>query len=116
MSAAEAIPGLLLGRDGEPVFDAPWQAQAFAMTVALHEKGVFTWSEWAATLGREIADGGHGDGNDGYYAAWLAALENIMAQKGVATVSELQDRRDAWRRAAEATPHGMPIELQTIES
>lgn len=111
MGAVEAIPGLPLGRDGEPVFDAPWQAQAFAMTLALYEKGVFTWPEWAAMLSREIADGGHGDSNDGYYAAWLAALERIVAQKGVADFGELQDRREAWRRVAEATPHGMPIEL-----
>src|SRR5260221_5327164 len=39
----------------EPVFKAPWEAQAFAMTLSLHARGVFTWSEWAGALARELA-------------------------------------------------------------
>ena len=41
----------------EPVFAEPWQASAFAMTVALNERGLFTWSEWAETLGAELKSG-----------------------------------------------------------
>ena len=37
-----------------PVFDEPWQAEAFAMTVALHERGLFSWAEWAAALSAEV--------------------------------------------------------------
>ena len=37
-----------------PVFREPWEAQAFAMTLALYERGLFTWPEWAATLAEEI--------------------------------------------------------------
>ena len=42
------------GGDEAPVFGAPWHARAFALVVALHEGGVFTWREWAAALAAEI--------------------------------------------------------------
>ena len=50
---AEAARGAAgLPRDaGGPVFREPWEAQAFAMTVALYRRGLFTWPEWAETLG-----------------------------------------------------------------
>ena len=31
--------------EGGPVFREPWEAQAFAMTLSLHERGLFTWPE-----------------------------------------------------------------------
>ncbi len=102
------------GPDGEPVFAAPWQAQAFAMTLALHARGLFTWKEWAAALATEIKRAqGAGDPDDGstYYRHWLAALERLVADKGVTTPADLDDRRAAWDRAAHATPHGQPILL-----
>lgn len=96
--------------DGGPVFAEPWQAQAFAMAVRLHEQGHFTWTEWAAVLSEHIAAAGAADTTD-YYEHWLATLETIVQRQGLSDRSELQDRRDAWQRAAEATPHGHPIEL-----
>jgi nitrile hydratase accessory protein len=36
------------------VFDAPWQAEAFAMVVALHQRGLFAWPEWAEMLSAEV--------------------------------------------------------------
>lgn len=99
---------------GEPVFAEPWMAQAFAMTVKLHEQGLFTWSEWAATLSGEIkkAQGaGDPDLGDTYYQHWLAALERLVAEKGASSQTEMAERKDAWDRAARATPHGQPIEL-----
>ena len=93
---------------GEPVFAAPWEAQAFAMAVAAHARGLFTWGEWAETLGREIAE--HG-GAGGYYGHWLGALEHLAVAKGVASKGELEAMQEAWERAAEATPHGMPVTL-----
>ncbi|WP_299868351.1 nitrile hydratase accessory protein [uncultured Hoeflea sp.] len=95
-----------------PVFAEPWQAQAFALAVALHERGLFTWSEWAQALSREVSrPDAAPDGSD-YYRHWLAALETLIAQKGVAG-SELVDGIAAsWQRAAHATPHGQPISLE----
>ena len=100
---------------GEPVFSEPWQAQAFAMTLALHRQGVFSWPEWAEALAAEIAAAqaaGDADLGDTYYAHWLAALERLLAVKGLSSAAELERHRQAWAHAAERTPHGRPIELR----
>jgi nitrile hydratase accessory protein len=112
--AADAVPGI--PRDAEGlVFREPWEAQAFAMAVALHARGLFTWPEWAATLGDEIKRAqaaGDPDTGETYYRHWLNALERIVAAKGVADSEILARYRDAWDRAAERTPHGAPIALR----
>ncbi len=98
-----------------PVFREPWQAQAFAMVVKLHERGLFTWSEWAAALADQIAAAqrdGDADRGDTYYQHWLAALEHLVAQKGATSSAELQRAAQAWDHAADRTPHGQPIELR----
>ena len=104
-----------LPRDGDgPVFHEPWQAQAFAMTLTLHEQGVFTWNEWAAALAAEIKEAqAHGDPDTGetYYHHWLAALEHLTIEKGLTDPARLERARQAWDRAARATPHGEPILL-----
>jgi nitrile hydratase accessory protein len=109
----DALP--TIPRDGEgPVFRAPWEAQAFAMAVLLHERGNFSWPEWAARLGAEIAaarDRGEHDDGSRYYHDWLAALEKILAEKGIVLADELAARCDAWDAAARSTPHGKPIVL-----
>lgn len=100
-----------LPRDSEgPVFAEPWQAQAFAMAVRLHEQDHFTWTEWAAELSRHIDAAGPADTSD-YYEHWLATLESLVLSLNLTSDAELRDRKDAWQRAAEATPHGHPIEL-----
>ena len=94
-----------------PPFDEPWQAQVFAMAVKLSERGLFTWDEWTKTFGDEIAAGSREAGNEAYFMAWLNALEKVLVAKGVAGAGELRDLAQAWREAAEATPHGKPIVL-----
>jgi nitrile hydratase accessory protein len=114
LRAAISIPGVPRDTDG-PVFREPWEAQAFAMTLALHERGLFTWPEWAAALAAEIKRAqGAGDPDTGetYYAHWLNALEKIVADKGVTTHDTLHRYRDAWDHACDRTPHGQPIVLQ----
>lgn len=91
-----------------PVFDEPWQAQAFAMVVHLHERGAFTWPEWAATLSAEIA---RGDPAAGYYTHWLAALERLTTERGLATAGALTELKGRWKHAYEHTPHGRPVTL-----
>ena len=104
-----------LPRDADgPVFAEPWEAQAFAMAVALHEAGLFGWAEWADHLSAEIRRAqaaGDADTGETYYRHWLAALERLVVEKGAATPAGLAERRDAWDRAARATPHGQPILL-----
>lgn len=107
-----ATPKLPLDQDGGPVFTAPWEAKVFAMTLQAHESGVFTWPEWAETLGAELAKDGDGSGETlGYYDHWLNAFETLLTSKGVTEAGHLQGLRDAWDQAAKSTPHGQPILL-----
>ena len=111
--ATAAIPSIPCDAEG-PVFREPWEAQAFAMTLVLHERKLFTWPEWAATLSDEIKRAqaaGDPDTGETYYRHWLAALERLVAEKGIASRETLGRYRDAWDRAADRTPHGKPIEL-----
>jgi nitrile hydratase accessory protein len=116
-SARDALPDLPRDADGM-VFREPWEAQAFAMALALYDRGVFSWSEWAAMLADEIrraqADGDP-DTGETYYWHWLATLERMVAEKGVASTETLHRYRDAWDHAADRTPHGQPIELQPAD-
>jgi nitrile hydratase accessory protein len=108
------VPGIPCDAEG-PVFREPWEAQAFAMALALHGRGVFSWPEWAATLGEEIRRAqAAGDPDTGatYYRHWLAALERLVSEKGVADRATLRRYHDAWDHAADRTPHGAPIELK----
>ena len=101
--------------DRGPVFREPWEAQAFAMALALHERGLFTWPEWASTLADEIKraqTAGDPDTGDTYYRHWLNALERLVAEKRIATRDTLARYYDAWDHAADRTPHGSPIVLR----
>lgn len=93
----------------ERPFDQPWQAQAFALTVALHRAGLFTWPDWAQALGAELR-GGAPDGAD-YWDRWLVALERLVAARTGTPPAQLAALADRWQRAARATPHGTPITL-----
>jgi nitrile hydratase accessory protein len=107
---ARKLPEIPVDDDG-PVFAEPWQAQAFAMTVKLHEKGAFTWPEWAAALSGELKAAGEHDSVDNYYLHWLSALEKLLDQKNIVQTDEREACKSAWDKAARATPHGTPIVL-----
>jgi nitrile hydratase accessory protein len=112
--ATDSVPSIPRDNDG-PVFREPWEAQAFAMALALHERGLFTWPEWAATLADEIKRAqaaGDPDTGETYYRHWLHALERLVAAKGVTDAQTLARYRAAWDHAADRTPHGAPIELR----
>jgi nitrile hydratase accessory protein len=104
-----------LPRDtGGPVFAEPWEAQAFALAVRLSEQGHFTWKEWAAALAQELkaaADRGEPDDGSRYYQHWLAALERLVASKGLTNSAAMLARKEAWADAYRHTPHGKPVEL-----
>ena len=112
--ATEAVPSIPCDAEG-PVFREPWEAQAFAMTLALYDRGLFAWPEWAAILGDEIKKAqaaGDPDTGETYYQHWLNALERIVAEKAVTDAATLRRYHDAWDHAADRTPHGTPIELK----
>tara|TARA_R110000787_G_scaffold6307_4_gene22230 strand:+ start:530 stop:913 length:384 start_codon:yes stop_codon:yes gene_type:complete len=96
----------------EPVFAEPWQAQAFALVVALHQRGLFSWSEWAAELSKQVARPGAAQDGSDYYQHWLSALEVLLSEKGVAGPDRIDAVSASWQRAAHATPHGQPILLE----
>ena len=109
----DLLPVTRRAEDG-PVFRAPWEAQAFAMAVTLSSRGYFSWAEWSARLAAEIAAAAaRGEIDDGrrYYHHWLAALEGLVAERGIVPAEELATRRREWSDAASATPHGKPIVL-----
>src|SRR4051812_47579877 len=113
-AALAALRDIPRDREG-PVFREPWEAQAFALAVSLQQRGLFTWKEWAATLGDEIKRAqaaGDPDTGETYYRHWLNALERIIAAKGVADAATLARYQHAWDHAADRTPHGAPIELR----
>jgi nitrile hydratase accessory protein len=113
-AAVAALPDLPRDADG-PVFREPWEAQAFAMTLALYRRGLFTWPQWTEALAAEIGRAraaGDPDRGDTYYRHWLNALERLVAERGVAAPADLARYREALRRAAARTPHGVPIALR----
>ena len=118
MSATQpmpVLPGMPTIGGTEPVFREPWEAHAFAMALTLHQRGLFTWPEWAEALARQITSAqaaGDADLGNTYYRHWLAALEALVAAKGASSADELARYRTAWDRAADRTPHGQPIELR----
>jgi nitrile hydratase accessory protein len=115
LSLPEREPlGPLARRDGEPVFDEPWQAQALAAAHALVEGGQFTRQAWSEALGAELRRAEDADAPDTaetYYQAVVAALERLVTESGAASPETLAERREAWRQAYFDTPHGQPVVL-----
>lgn len=97
--------------EGEPVFGEPWQAQIFALTVQLNERGVLLWSDWASLLGAEIA----ANESAPYWICWHAALEKFLAGADILSRPVIEQRTRAWHAAAARTPHGEPINLSNEE-
>jgi nitrile hydratase accessory protein len=100
--------------DDSPVFREPWEAQAFGMALVLHERGLFTWDEWAHALSTQIRTAqaqGDPDLGNTYYRHWLTAIETLVSAKGISSPEELARYQQAWDHAAERVPHGQSVEL-----
>jgi len=112
--ALQRFESLLRDEGNEATLAEPWQAQAFALVVHLHSKGAFTWQDWADALAEEIkraAARGERDDGTHYYEHWLAALERLVRDHGLAESAALAERKEAWAEAYRRTPHGKPVEL-----
>ena len=84
------------------------------MAVQLSADGHFTWTEWTKALGKQLqAAVARGEPNDGsrYFEHWIAALEQLAADKKLTDLAALSERKEAWAEAYRRTPHGQPIEL-----
>ncbi|MEQ9693372.1 nitrile hydratase accessory protein [Shimia sp. SDUM112013] len=98
----------------DPVFDAPWHAQVFALTVHLNEQGLFDWPDWAALFGATLKQHGLArelNGGDDYFMAWLAALETLLQDRALTSPEQTETIRAAWEHAYLSTPHGAPVHL-----
>jgi nitrile hydratase accessory protein len=107
------LPAMPRDADG-PVFREPWEAQSFAMAMALYERGLFTWPQWSAILGDEIKRAqaaGDPDTGEHYYRHWQNALERVVTETGLTDRGSLARYHDAWQHAASRTPHGSSIVL-----
>ncbi|NNE54050.1 MAG: nitrile hydratase accessory protein [Sulfitobacter sp.] len=98
----------------EPVFEAPWHAQLFALTVHLNEAGHFAWADWATRFGATLKE--HGlekqlDGGEDYFDAWLETLEGFLTELDLAAAADLKALKEAWTDAYLNTPHGAPVHL-----
>ncbi len=101
--------------DSDPVFDETWQAQVLAMADRLAASGVFTPTQWSATLGEELVraeEVGQPDTPMTYYEAALKALERLLEDGGQVTPEARSERRAAWEEAYHTTPHGQPVKLK----
>lgn len=98
----------------DPVFEAPWHAQLFALTVHLHAQGTFDWPAWTEAFGATLAEhrlSGDLNGGDDYFTAWLATLERLLDANNMAPPAAVEATRDAWEQAYLSTPHGDPVRL-----
>ena len=100
----------MIPRDPGVPFEEPWQAQLFALTVALNEAGHLPWPDWAAAFAVRRARGAQ-DASD-YWHHWAETLAEEVARRGIAGAGEIAALARAWQRAAHATPHGAPVELR----
>ncbi|MFW8636324.1 nitrile hydratase accessory protein [Cribrihabitans pelagius] len=98
----------------QPVFEQPWHAQVFALTVHLNEAGRFTWAEWVARFSAALKQQGLSrelDGGEDYFRAWLDTLEALLAEDGAAPTADVEAVRGRWEEAYLSTPHGAPVRL-----
>ena len=93
-------------------FEEPWHAQVFALAVALNEAGHFTWPEWTELFGANLQTlraANNLTGDEGYYVAWVSALEQMMIQKDIVAPDALTSMKSLWTEAFLNTPHGAPV-------
>jgi nitrile hydratase accessory protein len=102
------------GSSVTPPFREPWQAEAFALAVALQDRGLITAREWADALGaaiRAAQAGGDPDTGDTYWRHWLAALETLLAAKWLASPVVVAARAGSLAAAAAAKAHPAQLAL-----
>ncbi|WP_293576832.1 nitrile hydratase accessory protein [Phaeobacter sp.] len=98
----------------EPVFEQPWHAQLFALTVHLNESGAVSWSDWVARFSAQLRHHGLAkelNGGEDYFLAWLETLETLLADQGRVAAQDAKDMTAHWAAAYLATPHGAQVHL-----
>ena len=88
MEAQIALPR----ENGELVFQAPWEARAFGLAVALNQQDLYKWREFSAELAATIAAAEPNNDPANYYARWIASLEELVIAKGLIRREQLDAR------------------------
>lgn len=79
-------------KNGELVFQAPWEGRAFGIAVALNADGFYEWRDFREQLVGEIASTEKSGSPSSYYEQWLASLEKVVIAKGFISQQELDTR------------------------
>lgn len=99
----------------QPVFEQPWHAQLFALSVALHAQGLFSWPDWTKRFGARLKHNGADhelNGGDDYFTAWLETLEALLVERDPKDKRQLSDLHATWAEAYLSTPHGSPVAIK----
>ena len=91
MTGDEALPR----KNGELVFNEPWEGRAFGLAAALTDGGVYDWSEFRVQLVEALASAENNGEQTGYYQQWFRALERLALDRGLVTSAELDARTEA---------------------
>ena len=96
LTGASAVPR----KNGELVFDAPWQSRAFGLAVGLAERGLFHWDEFRDRLIAAIAacpaEASGESPATAYYRQWLTALESLLRDKGLVSARDVDARAEQF--------------------
>ena len=90
-------------RNGELVFQAPWEGRAFGLAVALGDAGRFPWEAFRQRLIAAIGDAdrqAESKERPGYYESWLASLQTLLVESGILTTSEIERRMQEFATGA----------------
>lgn len=92
---ASALPR----RNGELVFEAPWESRAFGVAIALHDVGAIDFEAFRTRLIAEIGEAGAGESGGAYYTCWLRALERLLLEREIVSAAEIEARSAAIAHA-----------------
>lgn len=80
-------------KNGELVFEAPWEGRAFGMALALTDGGPLVWNDFRQQLVEQIRT----EPDHRYYEQWLAAFEALVTDSGLLTREQLERRAAEYR-------------------
>ena len=98
MAGQAALPR----QSGELLFQDPWEGIAFALAVALCERGHYAWADFQARLIAHIAAAGRQEPTvrPTYYECWLAGLKSLLTDRGIVSRKKLTARASWLARMA----------------
>ena len=98
-------PAALPRKNGELVFEAPWESRAFGLAVAMSDQGQYAWEDFRQRLIAQIAAADAGGSPRSYYERWLAAFESLLLERGYMSRAELDHRTAEYASGARDDDH-----------